>query len=181
MLRIMTSKPIVTNMRRANPSHPKTMAATPTPLLTLPIAKVCATCDAATDAVCCHRTETSTKMEATKTSAKATCETGRDGKYLTSISEPVFESLDSCQPGKVASMRKATKARMTATILDESARFRLGLHGRSLLHQVGKDDVILESVGDVYEIQWILVGAHLLGKQCCIIRAQERSAVRVDA
>lgn len=117
MLRIMTSSPIVTRMNSAKPSQPRTMAATPTPLLTLPFPKLCATCEAATEAVCCQSTETSTNIDATNMSARATCDTGREGKYFISISDPVRGSLDSCQPGNVARMRNATNASMTATML----------------------------------------------------------------
>lgn len=118
MLRIMTSKPIVTMIRSENPNQPSTMALVPTPLLTDPFPKSCATCAAATEAVCCHSTETSTKIEAMKISANATCETGRDGKGLMSMSEPVRASCSSCQPGKVARRRKVPNARMRATMLD---------------------------------------------------------------
>ena len=51
-------------------------------------------------------------------SARATWETGREGKGLTSRSEP-RSSISSCQPGKVARRRKHTKARTMATMLDE--------------------------------------------------------------
>ena len=117
MLRIMTSKPTVTMISKAKPNQPSTMALVPTPLLTLPFPKSCATCAAATEAVCCHSTLTSTKMEAMKMSARATCETGREGKGLMSMSEPVRASCSSCQPGKVARRRKVTKARTMATML----------------------------------------------------------------
>ena len=50
-------------------------------------------------------------------SASATCETGREGKGLMSMSEPVRASRSSCQPGKVARRRKVMKARMIATML----------------------------------------------------------------
>ena len=39
ILRIMTSKPIVTMISSAKPNHPRTMAVVPTPLLTLPLPK----------------------------------------------------------------------------------------------------------------------------------------------
>src|SRR5690349_14282832 len=63
ILRIITSSPIVTIISSANPNQPNTIAVTPTPLLTLPFAKSCAIMLAATDAVCCHNTDTSTKIE----------------------------------------------------------------------------------------------------------------------
>lgn len=50
--------------------------------------------------------------------ASATCETGREGKGLTSTSEPVRASRSSCQPGKVARRMKVMKARIMATILE---------------------------------------------------------------
>jgi len=51
--------------------------------------------------------------------ASADWETGREGKGLTSRSEP-RSSVSSCQPGNVARRMKQTKARMMATILFES-------------------------------------------------------------
>lgn len=119
MLKIMTSSPIVTRIKRANENHPSTIAAVPTPLLTLPFPKSCAICAAATDAVCCHNTETSTKMEAMKMSASATCDTGREGNGLMSMSDPVLASCSSCHPGKVARRRKVMNARTMATMLIE--------------------------------------------------------------
>lgn len=93
-----------------------TMALVPTPLLTDPLPKSCAMMEAATDAVCCHSTETSTKMDATKMMASAICETGRDGKGFTSRSEP-SESSSSCQPGKVARRRRQRNAKIMAMML----------------------------------------------------------------
>lgn len=120
MLSIITKRPIVTTTKRTKPNQPSTMADVPTPDLTLPLPMSCAIVVAATDAVCCQRTDTSTKTDATKMSAKAAWDTGREGNGLTSPSEPV-ESISSCQPGNVAKRIKQRKARMTATILDESA------------------------------------------------------------
>lgn len=117
ILRIITSRPMVTMISNTNPNQPSTIAAVPTPLFTLPFPKSCATVAAATEAVCCHNTDTSTKIDAMKISASATCETGREGKGLTSTSEPCA-SVSSCQPGKVARRMKVTKARMMATILE---------------------------------------------------------------
>jgi hypothetical protein len=116
MLRIMTSNPMVTIISKTKPNQPSTIADVPTPDLTLPFPKSCAIVAAATDAVCCHSTETRTKMDAMKMSARATCETGLDGKGLTSTSDPVRSSRSSCQPGKVARRTKVKKARMMATI-----------------------------------------------------------------
>lgn len=112
----MTSRPIVTIMSNANPNHPSTMAVVPTPLLTLPLPRSCAMMDAATEAVCCHSTDTSTKIEAMKMMARAICETGREGKGFTSRSLP-WASSSSCQPGKVARRRRHMNAKMIAMIL----------------------------------------------------------------
>ena len=116
ILKIMTNNPIVTIISKANENQPMTMALVPTPLLTTPFPKSCAMTDAATDAVCCHRTDTRMKMEATKMMARAIWETGREGKGLMSRSEP-SESSSSCQPGKVARSRRQTKAKIMAMIL----------------------------------------------------------------
>lgn len=116
ILNIMTNRPIVTIISNVNENQPNTMALVPTPDLTAPLPKSSAMVLAATDAVCCHNTETSTKMEAMKIMARATCDTGREGKGLTSRSEPTLSS-SSCQPGKVARRRKQTKAKMMAMML----------------------------------------------------------------
>lgn len=92
------------------------MADEPTPLLRLPLAKFCTIELAATDAVCCHSTDTSTNTEEIPIKVKATCDTGREGKGLTSRSEPLA-SISSCQPGNVARRMKQKKARTSATIL----------------------------------------------------------------
>lgn len=116
ILNIMTKRPIVTIISNVNENQPSTMALVPTPDLTAPLPKSSAIVLAATDAVCCHNTETSMKMEAMKMMARATCDTGREGKGLTSRSEPTLSS-SSCQPGKVARRRKQTKAKMMAMML----------------------------------------------------------------
>lgn len=112
----MTNRPIVTMISNVKLNQPMTMALVPIPDKTLPLPKSCAMMDAATDAVCCHNTDTSTKMEAMKMMARAICETGRLGKGLISRSEPSLSS-SSCQPGKVASSRKHTKAKMMAMMI----------------------------------------------------------------
>lgn len=117
ILKIMTSRPMVTMSSSAKLNQPSTMADVPTPLFMLPLPMSWATCAAATEAVCCHSTDTKTKTEAIKTRASADWETGRDGKGLTSTSEPVERSLSSCQPGKDARRRKQRKAKMMAMIL----------------------------------------------------------------
>ena len=48
--------------------------------------------------------------------AREICETGRDGKGLTSRSEP-SSSTSECQPGKVARRSMQMKANTMATIL----------------------------------------------------------------
>lgn len=114
---------MVTMMRRVKENQPMTMALVPTPLRTAPLPKSWAMMEAATEAVCCHRTETRTKMEAMKMMARAICETDRDGKGLTSRWEP-SESSSSCQPGKVARSRKQRKAKMMAMILGSRCKPR---------------------------------------------------------
>lgn len=116
ILNIMTNRPIVTIISNVNENQPSTIALVPTPDLTAPLPKSSAIVLAATDAVCCHNTDTSTKMEAMKMMARATCDTGREGKGFTSRSEPTLSS-SSCQPGKVARRRKQTKAKMMAMML----------------------------------------------------------------
>lgn len=107
---------MVTMMSKVKLNQPITMALVPTPLRTLPLPKSWAMTLAATDAVCCQRTDTSTKMEAMKMMASDTWLTGRLGNGLTSRSEP-SESSSSCQPGKVARSRKQMKAKMMAMML----------------------------------------------------------------
>ena len=116
ILNIITSRPIVTMMSRVKLNQPITMAELPTPDLTLPFPKPCAMMLAATEAVCCHKTETRTKMEAMKMMAKATWLTGREGNGLTSRSDPSLSS-SSCHPGNVASSSRQTKAKMIAMML----------------------------------------------------------------
>lgn len=74
---------------------------------------------AATEAVCCQRTDTSTKIEAMKMIARDICETGREGKGLTRSSSPSWSMSSVCQPGKVASSRKQMKAKTIATMLQK--------------------------------------------------------------
>lgn len=166
----------------AKPNHPRIMAAVPTPLFTLPLPKSWAIVLAPTDAVCCHKTETSTKTEATKMSARATWETGREGNGLTSRSEP-SSSRSSCQPGNVARRRKQTNARTMATILksDVSKLFADKTTREQHLHQIRKHNTVLESIGHPYQIQGILVHGHLCRQTRGIVTAQKRSTVRIDA
>ena len=93
------------------------MAVVPTPLRTLPLPRSWAMMEAATDAVCCHRTDTRTNIDAMKIIASAICETGREGNGLTSRSDPE-SSASSCQPGKVARSRRQMKAKTIAMILN---------------------------------------------------------------
>jgi len=116
ILNIMTKRPMVTMMSSAKLNQPITMAEVPTPDNTLPFPKSCAIMLAATDAVCCHKTDTSTKIEAIKMIARAIWLTARLGNGLTSRSDPSLSS-SSCQPGNVASSSKQTKAKMIAMIL----------------------------------------------------------------
>ena len=69
----------MTRINNAKPNHPNTIAVVPTPDLTLPFAKSCAMILAATDAVCCQRTETRTKILEMKIMARETWQTGREG------------------------------------------------------------------------------------------------------
>ena len=70
--RMMMSKPIVTTINMANENQPMTMALVPTPLFTAPLPKSWAMTEAATEAVCCHKTETRIKTDAMKMRANAT-------------------------------------------------------------------------------------------------------------
>ena len=72
--------------------------------------------EAATDAVCCQRTETRTKIEAMNMIASAIWETGREGNGLTSRSLPLTSS-SSCHPGKVASSKRQMNAKTMAMML----------------------------------------------------------------
>jgi hypothetical protein len=125
MLNIMTSKPIVTIISSVKLNQPITMALVPTPAKTLPLPRSCAIMAAATEAVCCHSTDTRTNMDAMKMMASAIWLTGLLGKGLMSRSEP-SESSSSCQPGNVASSRKQMKAKMMAMIL--LASWLVGCH-----------------------------------------------------
>lgn len=116
ILIIMTKSPIVTIMSNANPNQPNIIAVAPTPLWTLPLPRSWAMVLAATEAVCCHSTDTRTNTDAMNIRARATCETGREGKGWIACWEPL-SSTSSCQPGKVARMRKQKNARIIATIL----------------------------------------------------------------
>lgn len=109
-------RPIVTMMSSANANQPMTMALVPTPLLTAPFPKSCAITDAATDAVCCHKTETRIKMDDMKMMARETCDTAREGMARTTLSEP-SESSSSYHEGNVARSRTHRKAKMMAIIL----------------------------------------------------------------
>ena len=173
ILKIMINNPIVTTISNANPNQPSTIAVVPTPLLTLPFPKSCAIVLAATEAVCCHSTETSTKTEAMKMSARATWDTEREGKGLTSRSEP-RSSTSSCQPGKVRRRRKQTKARTMATILFlslvSSLLTPIDKEGNNL-HKIRKNNGILKRTRYPYQIQWILIHANLIRQTTGIITA----------
>ena len=183
MLSIMISSPMVTMMNSENPNQPSIIAAVPTPLLTLPLPKSCATVDAATDAVCCHNTDTSTKIDEMKMRARAIWLTGREGNGFTSMSEPA-SSRSSCQPGKVARMMKQMNERTIATMLfKETVSFISSKSSRTRrreldLQQVGKDDAILERLRHPYQIQRILIHADLLRQRGGVIAAQEAATIR---
>lgn len=65
------------------------------------------------DTMCCQNIDENAMIDETNMSKSATCETGREGKGLTSLSLPV-SSISSCQPGKVASKRNVTAAQGSA-------------------------------------------------------------------
>src|ERR1700761_6740081 len=109
----MTNNPSVTTTSNPKPNQPSTIAEVPTPDLTLPLPRSCATVLAATDAVCCHMTLTSTNTEAMNIVASATCDTALDGNGRTSCSDPSGPVLV-CQPGNVASNTNVRKASITA-------------------------------------------------------------------
>jgi hypothetical protein len=109
-------------------------------------------------------------------SARATCDTGREGKGLMSMSEPVRASRSSCQPGKVARRRKVTKARIMATILQELlAGYIESAEEKNCLQKVGEDNGVLERCGHPDQVQWILVDVDALRKCGGVVRAQESS------
>lgn len=112
--------------------------------------------------------------------ARATCETGLEGKGLMSMSEPVRASRSSCQPGKVARRRKVTKARMMATILQEWLVGHPVDKRRWCLQEVGEYDGVLEGRCHPDQVQWILIDVDALRKSGSIVRAEE-SAVCVCA
>lgn len=161
----MTSNPIVTMINSANPNHPRIMAAVPTPLLTLPLPKSWAIVLAPTDAVCCQRTETSTKTEATKMSARATWETGREGNGLTSRSEPL-SSCSSCQPGNVARRRKQTNARTMATII-KYGKTMLSLKTRSVVTAQKRATVGIDAYTEVANTDFELRLSNDVGNRRC--------------
>lgn len=163
----MTSKPIVTTTKRPKPNQPRTMAEVPTPLFTLPLPSVCTIVLAATDAVCCHSTETSTNIAAIQINDRAICDTGREGNGLISRSEPVSSS-SSCHPGNVASKIKQKKASIIATMLlvvSSVPLFGVLLHHS---HQVWKNHSIFERRGQPNHVERILVQCNDFGQRCSI-------------
>ena len=115
---------MVTMMRRVKENQPRTMAEEPMPDMTESLPRSWAMMEAATEAVCCHSTDTSTNTDAMKMMDSATYDTGRLGNGFTSRSEPSL-SASSCHPGNVASSRKHTKAKMIAMILREDEQVSL--------------------------------------------------------
>ena len=128
-------------INNANPNHPSTIAVVPTPLKTLPFPRSCAIIEAATEAVCCHSTETRTKIEAMKMIANAIWETGRDGKGLTSRSLPDASS-SSCHPGKVARSSRQIKANTMATML-RACQLKNRTHSKDPYIKYGKTIISL--------------------------------------
>lgn len=53
--------------------------------------------------------------------------------------------------------------------------------GGKHLHQVWKNDTVLESICYPYQVEWILVHGHLGRQTRCIVTAQKGSTIRVDA
>lgn len=159
----MTSRPSVTTTRRPNPNQPSTMAAVPTPLFTLPFPRSCAIVLAATAAVCCHMTETRTKTEAINIVAKATCETGLDGKGLTSLSEPSAD-ISSCHPGNVARRMNVRNARTMAMMLESVSQRALMERVHLDLHEIWKDDGVFEGLSNPDQIQRVLIHRHQICK-----------------
>lgn len=151
ILRIITSNPIVTMMSSVKLNQPMTMAEVPTPDNTLPFPKSWAMMLAATDAVCCHSTDTSTKMEAMKMMASAIWLTGRLGKGLTSRSEPSLSS-SSCQPGNVARSSRQMKAKMMAMILAWLVLGQKRLREWECSQEVGKHNHVLELTREPYQV-----------------------------
>ena len=74
------------------------------------------------------------------------------------------------------------KARTIATILCLWLA-RCKANGVSVLHlhEVWKDDAVLKGTGDPYQIEGILIHADLACQTRCVVTAQERSSVWVDA
>lgn len=103
---------MVTIISSAKPNQPRTIAVTPTPVATDPFPMFSAMVAAATLAVCCHSTETSTKIAATNITASATWDTARLGSRF--LSGP--PSYSSSYPGKVARRSSVTAARIIAII-----------------------------------------------------------------
>lgn len=177
---------MVTIMNKAKPNHPKIMAVVPTPDLTLPLPRSWAIVLAATEAVCCHSTDTNTKTEAMKMRARATWDTGLEGKGLTSLSEP-RSSVSSCHPGKVPRMMKQMKARTMATILQrnrispKNIRHGIGMGRNARLHQIWEDYAVFERAGDPDEIQGVLIDTDLACETAGIVAAQKGATVCVDA
>jgi len=164
MLMIMTSNPMVTMMSSTKPNQPRTMAEVPTPDLTLPFPRSCAIVDAATEAVCCHSTETSTKIDEVKMRARATCETGREGKGL---------DVDVGSGALVSLLVPA----------GEGGEEDEGEEGEDDGddEQVGEDDGILEGGSNPHEVEGILVDGQIVDERGCVVGADVAAAVPVDA
>jgi hypothetical protein len=120
-------------------------------------------------------------MAEMKIKARAICETGRDGKGLTSRSEP-SESVSSCQPGKVARSRRQTKAKMMAMILGRVSDCPTDPHAKkSNLHKVGKNNHILELSSEPDKVERVLVNINFFSQSSGIVTAQPGASIRVNA
>lgn len=76
----ITNSPMTTIINKAKLNHPSTIALTPTPASILPFPRFAAIVAAATLAVCCHSTLTSTKIALTKMMASAIWLMNRPGR-----------------------------------------------------------------------------------------------------
>lgn len=115
MDKIMTSNPIVTTIEKNTPTQPSAIAAGPTCPLTVPYDRLRIILAAAEVAMCCHNNDTNANSEAKVIIPNASCDTGRDGKGLTSRELP--SATSSCQSGKVARRSIVMNTRGTAVNL----------------------------------------------------------------
>ena len=95
----------------------------------------------ATEPTWAHVAEISSKRQDRKLNNNATCETGRDGKGLTSRSEP-SSSSSSCHPGNVDRSRITIKPNTMETILRDMS-LRLDFHEGSTYKRGEKSTLAL--------------------------------------